>query len=124
MAEIAGIIGDIVSIMRNWTNAVNAMKGAPEVYQILLKDYLACMGILTNCLGIFQMVREETIPDIVFKVSGRCASLGSELASPEEIKEASTKQHIRFATGDWDKIKARYERFRDSVSDLHGLAQG
>lgn len=125
MAEASGIIRDIVDIMRDCTKAVNAMKGAPEVYRGILEEHQACMGALATCKSIVQTVeeREDAVPDTVLRASGECASLGAELASPEEIKEATSKQPVQLTTEDWNNIKARYGKFRTSVVVLHNLAQ-
>ncbi|KAG9528681.1 hypothetical protein KCU93_g4180, partial [Aureobasidium melanogenum] len=109
MAEIAKMIDDIVGTMESWSGALNALEETSEIHKELVNDY--------------SMVREDTIPEAVLDAAARCASSGAKLATAEEIREVGTKQHVRMAKRDWDKVKGRYERFRNNVRLLHDLAQ-
>ncbi|KAG9585507.1 hypothetical protein KCU77_g9923, partial [Aureobasidium melanogenum] len=109
MAEIAKMIDDIVGTMESWSGALNALEETSEPHKELFNDY--------------SMVREDTIPETVLDAAARCASSGAKLATAEEIREVGTKQHVRIAKRDWDKVKGRYERFRNNVRLLHDLAQ-
>ncbi|KAH0361933.1 hypothetical protein KCU65_g8392, partial [Aureobasidium melanogenum] len=109
MAEIAKMIDDIVGTMESWSSALNALEESSEIHKELVNDY--------------SLVREDTIPETVFDAATRCASSGAKLATAEEIREVGTKQHVRMAKRDWDKVKGRYDRFRNNVRLLHDLAQ-
>ncbi|KAG9671318.1 hypothetical protein KCU99_g5701, partial [Aureobasidium melanogenum] len=109
MTEIAKMIDDIVGTMESWSGALNALEETSEIHKELVNDY--------------SMVREDAIPETVLDAAARCASSGAKLATAEEIREVGTKQHVRMAKRDWDKVKGRYERFRNNVRLLHDLAQ-
>lgn len=83
------------------------------------------MDVLEKSIGFVQSVPESAWTKTIFLAADQCARLGSELAYRQEKLDGSrsTRRRIAFVLAPWDKLRAMYADFRNSVDLMHTLTQ-
>ena len=122
--EPISVVTPIIAAVQIWQNAVRSITPDTQEHRQLLHEYTLYMTILEECTGTIQAAKEENLSKGVVLAVQQCGQIGQELAYRQaKIPATSIGRRAAFALVSWDKLKAKYKQFRDSVILVHDLVQ-